>query len=189
MVLLEPDCKTFQYAAMTFWWIDGHLVDNATALSSKHPLDVPMVKIFLKKFDDVAKSSRQSELWRYEGPIRHSKYPLEMYPKAFWSTPASAPPAPPKDVLWGILNTADPLTNRPFLTMCNIVRPDATNPLSAIDGSFARTGDAKCRGELHVVAKDLYIGGMTDIYAQGAPEIDQIMNAVVRRVEQLVKAK
>lgn len=112
---LTDDCKQIKWAVLDYYWHNGKLIkrdaENQFDTSIPETSRDHVIKIYTKGFYLLpeAKSIPSSvRLWQLEHPARHFKYPLEFYPRYYWSAPDKPPTKPSSHELWGVIGTKDP---------------------------------------------------------------------------------
>jgi hypothetical protein len=199
-VELTENCKEIKSVELVYFWHKGELVwrdDNQfNPEISKQSLSHP-IKIYLRFFQLLheAQHSFQNDTslfafkpWRVEGALRHSKYPLEFYPKYFWAGPDKKPATAPPDAMWGVVGTREPLIAKAYPTLCGIVRGASEPQTSLVNGDFPKDySDAKCRGGITAIKGDKVASGMIDVWANNAHDIDKIYNAVISQIQTYIQ--
>lgn len=184
---LTKDCKQARFIALDYLWYEGQLVPEAVN-RFRVPNDKRIsVNVTLDAFDMSAGLGGSRQPWQFEPAVPHRVYPLEMYPRAYWQEPTVRPSVDPPDVLWGIRGTRDPITHRPFSAACDIVRADPALQGSVVEGDFRKSGDAKCRGWVHATSGTYAVGGIVDVWANGASQVDKIYSAAAKQFETFIK--
>ncbi|HSV34958.1 MAG TPA: hypothetical protein VLI46_05345 [Ramlibacter sp.] len=169
---------------LAYIWHDGKLLPR-----DENQFKIPQgkqmpIKIFAREVKLLAEQTHSVEYWRFENAVRHRLYPLEFYPRFYWSTQDKRPPKDPPDVRWGVIGTRNPISGRPFTTACNIDRADPSVQASVVNGEFHKNySDAKCRGGIAVVKGDKVWFAMIDVWANNARYIDQIYAAAIAELQ------
>jgi hypothetical protein len=186
---LTQDCKQARWIGLSYLWHDGKLISErivrATYLNDRQITETP-VNVILNVFGSPTELGERRQHWQFDPALPHKVYPLEMYPRAYWRDPAVRPAVEPPDVLWGVRGTRDPITHRPFTAACDIYRANPLHQESVVTGEFRKSGDAMCRGWVYAVSGPKAVGGMIDVWANGAPEIDKIYNSAATQFETFI---
>ncbi len=189
---VDHGCDHFNLATMDYLWYQGRLIPEGQN-RFKIPSDQHIaVNIYLngsgRALEEVSKEVQgKNSDWRFTPAIPHTAYPLEFYPRAFWDVPEHPPDTPPKDHLWGVRGTRNPVTGRPFTTACAIHAPDNAIAEHSINAPFVKGGYNNCRGYVSVVKNGVVIEALIEVWSNGAPELDLIYNATSVLIESFVQ--
>jgi hypothetical protein len=189
---LTADCKQIKGVELRYYWHKGELVWNdgtqPTAEFSKATLSHPVI-IYLREFKSIVDILPPvTKAWQYEDAVRHYKYPLEFYPKFYWTGPDQPPAKSSPDVRWGVVGTKEISTPYPRTTACGIVRGvSQETQADFVKGEFASDSPAKCRGGISAVKGDKVVFGMIDVWANNAHDIDKIYNAAIEKIQTYIQ--
>lgn len=193
---LTEDCKQIDWAVLDYFWHKGKLIKrdannqfdtNIPEISRDHVVAVYLTKGFYSLSEAKAISSGVQP-WQVAHAVRHYKYPLEFYPRFYWSAPDKPPDKQHSNALWGVIGTKNPFSEYPFVTSCSIVRLSTDTVGNPVNGDFPKDyGDAKCRGGIAVVKGDKVIFGLIDVWANNAQYIDQIYNAAIAEIQTYIQ--
>lgn len=182
------DCKYIRSAMAEMIWIDGKLRSQREVSDKTRGVQV---RIMLGGFVDPNKKIERDETYlnaeRYFVSIPHRKYPLILYPNSqtfseSWHPAKEAQ----KSHFWGVQNTIDPITKRPFLARCAI--PDShQSGQNYIDAAFFVSGDSKCVSNVNAIRAGHLISSVVEVWVDGAPEVDKINNAVQSLLESAIE--
>lgn len=185
------DCKQARSLSMQYWWYKKDLYPigkpYAFFAEKKHQRVWVNVTGFHTKQEWMAVVLNHSKPWQFEGSVDHSEFPLEMYPKYFWESPSGASNHASNSVGWGVKNTVDPITKKPFIASCSILPTNKNNPTSAVNGKFASYGDSKCMGTISAIKQNKIITASVYVWADSAPEIDLIFNSITKELTKFIQ--
>lgn len=197
---LTVDCQQIKNVELRYYWHKGELVWNdgtqPTSEFSKETLSHPVI-IYVSSFQFLHEAQHNVQHdkslfafkpWRIEGALRHYKYPLEFYPKYFWTGPDQTPAKALPDTMWGVLGTSDPFTNTPFKTGCDIGRgASKETQADVVKGEFHKEIPAKCRGGITATNGEKIVSGMIDVWANNAHDIDKIYIATIAKIQTYIQ--
>ncbi len=184
------DCKYVQSIDMAFQWNDNKLLANMTA--PRRNKDDPHIRVhlFVKAAPPPNPNFPPPEPWRFEHPIQHKKYPVELYPRLNWTAPDD--PSPRKidtsGPHHGVQGTLSPVNGRPFRTHCDLSLPEVGKPESFVNSDFSEGhGDAKCVGAVRVGGAHGEISATITVHRAGVSQLTQIYKAVFQFMNESIK--
>lgn len=198
------ECQYLKDFSIMYLWYQGKLIPEGTNRFKVPKTEYRPVTIYFLNdagaglVKNLKKPPEKS--WRFDGALKHKKFPLEFYPKFEWDDPVNPSPQALQsakfDQTWGIVGTKykSILTNQPFTAFCDIPPLTKANPDSRIESDFADVGDSKCRGGVIAERDGKYVGVMIDVWAykgnpshQAIREINQIYDAVVEELKTFIQ--
>lgn len=188
---LTLDCKRMRSAMTEMIWFDGKLLAQQDSIKIQDERRKTTVRIILGGFNDptkkVVSDAGYLDPSRYTVSIPHRDYPLVLYPNSQIFPEDSYPnKRVPRSHFWGIKNTVNPLTGRPFLAHCTI-REERKAGQEYIDEDFY--GESKCWSTVEAVKGNHQISAAVEVWADGGHELDKIHNAVQSLLESAIEGQ
>jgi hypothetical protein len=178
---MTADCKYMQSLHLFYQWRDGKLVSRWPPSIAESPNDYVHVPLWIGPAAGKPNPNvKPFEAWQFEPALPHNKYPLVLYPRAYWSAPDKPSPATETRSLWGVKGTTDPTTGRPYLVGCNLL-PSVSSEFSPDHGA------ARCGGGIRITTGKTDLAVDTLISAKDVPQIDRIFNAMEARAKTFIE--
>lgn len=181
------NCDYADWFGLEYLWHNGKLIpewSNRFKVPAKKRISVRLTveRAFL------ANDIQIRESWRFTPAVLHKRFPLEYYPRYLFSDPEKPSEQSISrsklDHVWGIRSTrytgAD---GNPFTAYCAIPPADPFRPNSRAEGVFANYSDSKCRGTVSAIKNGKGLSALIDVWAVGAPEINQIYDAAYEELQ------
>lgn len=186
---LTLDCKYMRSGIADMIWLDGRLMTHKDFYKLANGKPMVHVRIILGGFVDPNKKTDGDSGYldpsRYVVSIPHRNYPLVLYPNSqIFPEDSYSNKDVQRTHYWGIKNTVNPLTKRPFLAHCAIPEIRKSGQ-EYIDEDFY--GESKCWSAVHAIKGDHKINAGVEVWADGGREIDRIHNAVQSLLESAIQ--
>lgn len=192
------ECQYLRAFSIDYLWYQGKLIPEWSNQFKVPKDEYRPVRIYFSAAGLVKNiTAEPDEAWRYEGALKHKKFPLEYYPKFEWDNAENKPPKVLQSSVWGILDTKykSLIYHHPFTASCSISQLNPADSFSRIEADFAVFGDSKCRGTIVAEKDGKYIGVMIDVWAyrggeptqQSIREINKIYDAAVEDLQTFIQ--
>lgn len=169
------ECNIARGFSISYEWYGGELKPSNLAAGVNKTVFHP-VRIYYR-------GEMTADLWkdegsRYEGAVKHLKYPLEFYPKFFsHGDSESKSENIRQDGVWGVVGTKykNPINGRKFEAFCGLGSGNLENESLLEVSEFGSGGDEKCRGWILIEHERKVYVLMVDVWANwGYPKHEAI---------------